>query len=277
MTKAVMEMPKISVQRASEILRQPLMSTIRWATFLFGIRGLSPIMLDRMTQAQVLGLITGQPPSYPKDEPLETKALRKMYSDAYNEDMPDGLYGFPKENLEATLRDAGVVVQYGSGKNDRITMATKGTELHYFLRLREPFYALLGLDGKPASWEVDLRKGNATQGSGAVGIVRARFDEWGVVGHVDINIDELSPEKAQELFTKAGVKQGLCSARPSKKMSFGQFALTHFEWIGGADPKKATTRASSVSAKPKKAAGRNRLKPRAGDDSLEPGNGDGQA
>lgn len=257
MANSVMEAPKVSAQRAAEILGKPLMSTIRWATFMFGIRGLSPIMLDRMTQTQVLGLITGQKVDYPKDEPLETKALRKMYSDVYNEDMPEGLYGFPKENLEAALRDAGVAVQYGSGKNDRITMATKGTELHYFVRLREPFYQLLGLDGKSAGWEVDLRKGNATQGNGAVGIVRARFDEWGVVGHVDVNIDELSPEKAQELFTKAGVKQGLCSARPSKKMSFGQFALTHFEWIGGADPKKSTTRVPAT--KGKKATGRNRL------------------
>lgn len=257
MTDSVLEMPKISAQRASEILNQPFMSTIRWATFEFGIRGLSPILLDRMTKTQVLGLITGQKVDYPKEEPLETKALRKMYSDAYNEDMPEGLYGFPKENLEAALRDAGVGVQYGSGKNDRITMATGGTELHYFLRFREPFYPLLGLDGKPAGWEVDLRKGNATQGKGAVGIVRPRFDEWGVVGHFDLNIDMLSPEKAKEAFTKAGVQKGLCSARPSKKMSFGQFALTHFEWIGGADPKKATTRVPVT--KGKKTSVRNRL------------------
>lgn len=263
MTAKVLEMPEISAKRASEILKKPLMSTIRWATFMFGIRGLSPIMLDRMTQTQVLGLITGQKVDYPKDEPLENKAKRKMYSNLYTEDMPDGLFGFPKENLEAALRDAGVAVQYGSGKNDRITMATKGTELHYLVRLREPFYQLLGLDGKPASWEVDLRKGNATQGKGAVGIVRARFDEWGILGYADVNIDELSPKKAEELFTKAGVKQGLCSARPSKKMSFGQFALTHFEWVGGADPKKATTRVPATTGK--KATGRNRLKPTNGD------------
>lgn len=274
MTTSVLEAPEISVQRASEILNQPLMSTIQWATFEFGIRGLSPIMLDRMTQTQVLGLITGQKVDYPKDEPLETKALRKMYSDAYKEDMPEGLYGFPKENLEAALRDAGVAVQYGSGKNDRITMATKGTELHYFIRLLQPFYPLLGLDGKPAGWEVDLRKGNATQGNGAVGIIRARFDEWGVVGHVNVNIDELRPEKAEELFTKAGVKQGLCSARPSKKMSFGQFALTHFKWIGGADPKKAVKRMPETKAK--KATGRNRLEPVNGNGDAEAAEGNGE-
>ncbi len=277
MTDSVLEMPKISAERASEIINQPLKSTIQWATFEFGIRGLSPIMLDRMTRTQVLGLITGQKVDYPKDEPLETKAQRKMYSDSYAEDMPDGLFGFPKENLEAALRDAGVAVQYGSGKNDRITMATKGTELHYFVRLREPFYALLGMDGKPASWEVDLRKGNATQGNGAVGIIRARFDEWGVVGHVDVNIDELRPEKAEELFTKAGVKQGLCSARPSKKMSFGQFALTHFKWIGGADPKKAISRVSTVAAKAKKATGRNRIAPVESNGDLESAEGNGEA
>lgn len=251
MTKSsVLEMPAITANRAAEMFAQPIMASIRMATYEFAFRGLSGIMLDRMTNEQVKGLITGQKVDYPKDEALELKALRKMYSDTYKDDMPDGFYGFPAENLYAALRDAGERVQYGSGKNDRVTMSTKGTELYNMIRLHEKFFPILGLDGKPAQWVIDLRKGNATQGNGAVGIIRARFDEWGVVGHIDLNVDSLlSEEKMKELFTVAGIRQGLCSARPSKKMPFGQFALTHLKWVGGAEPKKSTARSNGEGTK----------------------------
>ena len=248
---SVLETPVIPANRVAELFAQPIMASIRWATYEFALVGLSPIMLDRMTQEQVLGLITGQKVDYPKDEPLEDKARRKMYAATYDKDMPVSGFGFPRENLYAAIRDACTVVQYGSGKNDRVTMATKGTELFNMIRLHEEFFELLGLDGKPAEWGVDLRKGNATQGNGAVGIIRAKFNEWGVVGHVDLNVDsKLSEAKLQELFTVAGIKQGLCSARPSKKMPFGQFALTHLKWIGGADPKKSTVRSNGDTGKP---------------------------
>lgn len=250
MTSTTLETPVIPANRVAQMLAQPIMASIRWATYEFALVGLSPIMLDRMTQEQVLGLITGQKVDYPKDEPLETKAKRKMYSATYDKDMPSGAFGFPRENLYAALRDAGTVVQYGSGKNDRVTMSTKGTEMYNMIRVHQEFFPILGMDGNPAEWSVDLRKGNATQGNGAVGIIRARFNEWGVVGHVDLNVDsKLSEAKLQELFTVAGIKQGLCSARPSKKMPFGQFALTHLKWISGADPKKSVVRANGAGAK----------------------------
>ncbi len=268
------ETPRFSAEQVKKYLAQPIMASIRWATYEFAIVGLSPIMLDRMTAEQVLGLITGQKVDYPKDEPLEDKARRKMYAATYEKDMPIDGFGFPRENLYAALRDAGTVVQYGSGKHDRITMSTKGTELFNMIRLHEEFFPLLGLDGNPAEWGVDLRKGNATQGNGAVGIIRAKFNEWGVVGHVDLNVDsKLSEDKMKELFTVAGIKQGLCSARPSKKMPFGQFALTHLQWISGADPKKSTSRSNGAAAKPaKKGKGK---KADAEDEAPENLNGDG--
>ncbi len=292
-SSAVLETPVIAADRAAEMFRQPIMASLRWATYEFALIGLSPIMLDRMTQEQVLGLITGQKVDYPKDEPLEDKARRKMYAATYEKDMPVSGFGFPRENLEAALRDAGTAVQYGSGKNDRVTMSTKGTELFNMIRLHEPFFELLGLDGKPADWVIDMRKGNATQGTGAVGIIRARFNEWGVVGHVDLNVDsKLSEDKMKELFTVAGIKQGLCSARPSKKMSFGQFALTHLKWISGADPKKSVTRSNGngtrgrrKAAGPEAGDGEGKVQPanrltaleeNPGDDGNGDGNGEGK-
>jgi hypothetical protein len=52
-----------------------------------------------------------------------------------------------------------------------------------------------------------------------------------------------------ELFKVAGIRQGLCSARPAKKMPFGQFALVHLKWIAGEDPKKSVVRANGTGAK----------------------------
>ncbi len=275
MVQSTLETPVISANRVAEMFKQPIMASIRWATYEFAILGLSPIMLDRMTQAQILGLITGQKVDYPKDERLEEKARRKMYAATYEDDMPISEFGFPRENLIAALRDAGTSVQYGSGKNDRITMSTKGTELFNMIRLHEEFFPLLGMDGKPAEWAVDLRKGNATQGTGAVGIIRAKFNEWGAVGHVDLNVDsKLSEEKMKELFTVAGIKHGLCSARPSKKMPFGQFAMTHLKWISGANPKKSITRTESETAT-KTPAKRKTKKAKAEEEAAEELNGDG--
>ncbi len=244
MTTVIAEAPRVIARnRIADLLAQPIMTSMRWATYEFALIGLSPILLDRMTNEQILGLVTGSKVDFPKDEPLETKAKRKMYSATYKNDMPDGALGFPRENLYATLRDAGMSVQYGSGKHDKITMSTKGTELFGMVRLQEEFYELVDKNGDPAKWVVDLRKGNATQGTGAVGIIRGRFNEWGVVGHIDLNVDsKLSEAKLRELFTVAGIKQGLCSARPSKKMPFGQFALTHLKWVAGAEPKKSVER-----------------------------------
>lgn len=251
---ALFEVPVISAEEAARMLGLPVMTTMKWATYRFCLRGLSPLMLDRMTARQVKGLVTGEKVDYSKDEGLDIKASRKMYSDSYENDMPAGAIGIPADNLYACLRDAGEAVQFGSGKHDKVTMATKGTMLFYMVNLRADFFPILGLDGKPAEWKVDLRKGNATQGTGAVGIVRGRFDEWGIVGHLDLNVNALSEPKLRELIGVAGVKQGLCSARPGNKMRFGQFSLTELTWIGGAEPNSATAIASTGEepAKPSK-------------------------
>lgn len=230
----------ISSDQAATMLGQPPMVTGKWATYEFGLRLLSPMLLDRMTNEQIKGLVTGQKVDYPKDESLDRKAERKLYSDKYTDDMPAGQFGVPREHVYAMLRDGGEHVQYGSGKHDRVTLSTKGTQLYGMVRLHESFFPVIGLDGKPAEWVPDLRKGNATQGSGAVGIIRPRFDEGGFVGHVDVNVELLSPDKARELFCTGGIRQGLGSARPSKKMPFGQLTLVHFKWVDGFNPDEAS-------------------------------------
>jgi len=176
--------------------------------------------------------------------------------------MPVGDPVIPWENVYAMWRDGGVFVQYGSGKNDRITMATGGTQINNMIRFHEKYFTILGLDGKPAQWVVDVRKGNATQGTGAVGIIRPRFPEWGYVGHLSVNVDLLSEAKAQELLIVSASRRGHCSGRPANKMPFGQAVLTHFKWLSGADPKKSIVRSNGAGAKPTAKRGRKK----AGDD-----------
>ncbi len=256
-SSAVLETPVISSERAAQLFTQPAMTTIRWATYEWAAIGLAPLLFDRMTTEEIIAMKTKQKISYPVDETMETVALRKMYSDEYEDPLfiartPTGKFVIPQDNLFAALRDAGESCQYGSGKNDRVTLSTKGTMFSWMIQLHEPCFEVLGLDGNSAKWEVDVRKGNATQGTGAVCIIRPRFDEWGIVGHLDLNIDLLSEEKLRELFTIAGMKCGLCSARPGKKMRFGIFTLTHLKWIGGAEPKSATRSNGANASRPKR-------------------------
>jgi hypothetical protein len=42
-------------------------------------------------------------------------------------------------------------------------------------------------------------------------------------------------------------------------MPFGQFALTHFKWISGADPKKSTIRSRITAKKGTRSSAKNRL------------------
>lgn len=118
MTNSVLDVKPFSAEELRTILNQPPRTTIQWATYEFGGVGLSALMCDRMTEEQIIAMKTKQKVDYPADEPLETAALRKMYSDAYKDNMPDGKFVIPQDNLFAALRDAGEVVQYGSAKNE---------------------------------------------------------------------------------------------------------------------------------------------------------------
>lgn len=257
----------ITAEEAKSLLNKPVMTTIRWATFEFAWRFISPVKIDRMTDEQLLGIRPGQTPVvYPNDEPLETTCIRKMYSDEYDENrvMPVGNIGIPQENIYAALCDAGESVKYGTGQSDKVTLASKGTELFYFVQLCESFYPFVNLEtgepfhtskllddrGYPVSWEVDIARGMPSQkksGGGAICIIRPRFDEVGIVGHMKINIDKLSPAKAFELVCVGGLKHGLASARPACKMPFGQYAPTHWKWVGGADPERGKASISTAS------------------------------
>lgn len=269
MTKTTLVTPKITDEYAAKILNQPPKTVMRWSNFQWGLTFSQGVILDRITDQQVLGL-HHKPlaPDYPTDELLEKTCIRKMWSDEYDEnEMPIGFIGIPQLNLYAALRDAGESVWWGSGPHDKITMATKGTELYHMIKLYEPFLPLRNLQtgkpfhasellnskGKPVGWEVDMRKGNPSQkgkSGGAIAIIRGRFDEAGIVGHVDINIDRVSPAKVFELFCVCGVKQGLASARPAKKMPYGQFVMTHWEWVSGVDPAEGRILTPTAAARP---------------------------
>ena len=260
MIDSILEVPVMTTNRIKELFAQPTRSTVEVALYEYACTGLSAIMFDRMTQAQVRGLVTGEKVDYPKDEPLELKALRKMYSDKYENDMPVGALGIPNENFCAALRDTGKKVKYGQGTWDFITSGTNGTLLYCMIRLAEPFIVLRDLEGNPVTKDqikVDCRKGNATQGTGAVGIIRPRMDEWGFAGHLFLAVsgEYVLPERQLErLINMAGLRAGLCSGRPGMQMPFGQFVLRHLKHIGGAKPREITI--SEANGEPKKRATR---------------------
>jgi len=269
------EVPEMPVNRIKDLFAQPALSTIEMALYEYAITGLTPILFDRMTEEQIDGLITGAKVDYGKDESMETKAFRKLYSDKYVKDMPAGALGIPNENFCAALRDTGKKVKFGQGTWDFVTSGTNGTLLYCMVRLIEPFIVLRKLDGEPITKDdmiIDRRKGNATQGTGAVGIVRPRMNEWGFAGHLQLSVsgDYALPERQLEkLINMAGLRAGLCSGRPGKQMPFGQFVLRHLKWIGGATPKKNNAPIDTPKPKP-----RGRRKAGAADPATPPADSD---
>lgn len=269
------EVPVLEAEEIKGLFAQPSKSPKEWAVYRYACTFVTPVMFDRMTKEQFLGLITGDKVQYPKDEPMELRAFRKMYSDVYLGDLPGGVLGIPNENFYAALRDTGKKVKYGQGAWDFITSGSAGTKLYSMLRLAEPFIVLRDMDGNPITIErdesgkilpepaqkhikVDYRKGNATQGSGAVGIIRSRIDECGFAGHLYLAVsgEYVLPERQLEkLINMAGESAGLCSARPGKNMPFGMFVLRDLTWVGGAKPRQVSV-AIDGGTKPKRGRGK---------------------
>lgn len=253
------EIPDFTEEEAAAWFSQPANSETKYATYRVACRGLTPLKMDRMTETQVAGLVTGDKVPVIKDEPLRIKALRKCYSDRYENDMPVGDLIIPKKCLYAALKATGKKVKYGQGTWDLITSASNGTLLFAMMGIVERHILLRKLDGGKMTKEdfiVDCEKGNATQGTGAVGIIRPRFDEWAFVCHIQLAVsgEYVLPEaQLRKLFNMAGLRAGLCSGRPAMQMEFGQFQMTDMTWVGGEKPRATTIVIDETPPKPAKA------------------------
>jgi len=176
--------------------------------------GLSPILINRMTEEQLEALRTGTRLPRVRDITREQEAAEKVYTNG------NGIYGLPGENFYSCLINAGRFFKL-EGKTQISTQ--KSTLLPAFLTLREYF---LEFDNG-AKWVVDVRKGRNEKGE-ALCLVRPKFTTWGFWATLEIDESQIREEMVRSLVATAGSRIGLGDFRPAKKGPFGRFVVK--EW-----------------------------------------------
>lgn len=183
--------------------------------------GMSPLMMDAMSDAVLNSLDRGVKLQIVKDRPLEAKAQEKIYLDK------EGRIGLPADMLLSALVGAGRNVKVGKSQ---ISTATS-TKLFDYFQMESPFLLLTnGRDGESAEWVPDRRRGvsNQSKSPTAVAIVRPIFDEWGFEAIITYDDGKNGRDTIQKLFTEAGSTQGIGSFRPNRKGRYGMFRV--IEW-----------------------------------------------
>ncbi len=183
--------------------------------------GISPLLMDRMSEEVLKSLDTGVRLQLQKDRPQEEKAKEKVYTDK------DGKLALPAQMLIAALVTAGRNVKLGK---KQVSTAQTTTLFDFLTVTSQHLYLTNGRDGKEPTWVPDSRRGvsNASASPVAVCVVRPRCDEWAF--EVELTYDEkiAGRDSVLKLFANAGTSQGLGSFRPNKKGPYGMFRV--IEW-----------------------------------------------
>lgn len=188
-------------------------------------RGLSPMLMNPMTEETLDGLITGVRKPPVKDRPMVDVASERIYRDE------NGQMGIPTINLISALKGAGRAVK--NGKKAISTAAT--TTMFSFLEFPDEFIPFDNLDAKgEIPWKMDKRRGVMKNGAAqvAVGIIRPKFDVWGFTIKVNLNEKLIREETVKAMFVEAGTNMGLGDFRPSKNGPFGRFEVVEFKSNG---------------------------------------------
>jgi len=187
------------------------------------LRGITPLLQNRMSESVLEGLRTKTKP--PKTASIGTTrtpredAEPKVHVDA------KGNPGVPALVMMSTLIAAGRFCRLDGKK--QISTADS-TVLPGFLSLEGSFFKLLNSEGKPATWEADVKQGRNPNGGEAVAICRPRFDEWNFSLRIAIADEEVGENIIRQLFDFAGRRVGIGDFRPARKGIFGQFVVD--EW-----------------------------------------------
>lgn len=179
-------------------------------------QGVSPLLMNPMSDETLEGLRTGVRTSKPTDLTSEQEAEKKLYKDSNNGNM----IGIPALNLYSCMIEAGRSV-----KNGKKQISTKdSSSLPSFLQIDEEFLPFIN----EAKWVVDKRRGRLPKDGTAVCLVRPKFPEWEF--KVTLRVDETicAENTARKLVETAGNSIGLGAFRPTCRGPFGRFKIT--EW-----------------------------------------------
>jgi hypothetical protein len=187
-------------------------------------RGLSPLLMNRMSESVLEGLRT-------KTKPAKTKIIGNIKTP--REDAEPKVYThnsnpmIPGENLMACLIAAGVYVRLDGKRQVSTGRATVLPGLMSLLDFVLPLY--VPDTDKPARWEADVRKGTNPNGGEAVAICRPRFDAWSFQCRINIDDTTVGEDSIRQLWDIAGKRIGLGDFRPARKGVFGQFIVEKWE------------------------------------------------
>jgi len=185
------------------------------------LTGTSPLLVNRMTDEQLLALHTKEKRKFKAPKDPRDEAAEKVYQTR------EGRPYLPTENLMACFISAGQYIKL-DGKRQ---MSTKqSTLLPGFLTIEDPYLPLItGKTRAAASWEVDMRQGRNPNGGEAVCIIRPRFDRWAVTASLLVDTDSIAEQVIRELVDIAGSRIGLCDFRPQRRGIFGKFKVTNWK------------------------------------------------
>lgn len=189
--------------------------------------GISPYLMNPMTEETLEELRTGIRAPLKKDVPAIDVARKKLY-------LQDGKIGIPVENLLACMTEAGRKV-----KNGKYQISTADTTTMFqLLSVEETFLPFVDTTpNENGGWIVDKRRGRLDSGV-AVCIVRPKFMSWGLDFTLVIDENEVSPDTVMQLVRAAG-NVGLGDFRPSCKGPFGRFTIEKWEMMKKVVPNAA--------------------------------------
>jgi hypothetical protein len=184
------------------------------------LQGVKPLLMNAMSMEQLLDIRDRRKKSKTAAKPkVREEAESKVYR------LGDGRPHVPVNNLYACLIAAGQFVRMDAKR--QITNATS-TNLPGMLSIEDEELPLVLSDGKPATWEVDVRRGVNPNGKEAVCVVRPAFHQWELCCVLEVDQEQMPEEMARSLVDIAGKRIGLGDYRPQRKGTFGRFVVSHW-------------------------------------------------
>ena len=181
------------------------------------IEGITPLLMNRFTDANEIAVGSGSRPSMSGDK---GKPREQAQVKAYRDDSGE-LY-IPGTNIFSCLIAAGTFHKVGKNK-----LTTFKTSLVPAGLSVEDLACPLGT----REFEVDSRSVVNPSTGGRMMCHRPRVDHWELTFTVEIDTGVFSPALVRALVDDAGKKIGLGDYRPQKKGPFGRFVVRRWEEI----------------------------------------------
>ncbi len=185
------------------------------------IQGLTPILMNRFTEANEVAVSGGTSVSFRGDKgtPRE-QAAAKRYADQ------DGRLYIPGPNIFAAIIAAGTF--HKAGKSKLTTMKT--SLIPAGVMVDDLVCPLTNANGEPLTeWEVDSRSVVIPSTGGRIMAHRPRVDQWYATFTLDIDDTMFTPNLIRAVVDDAGKKIGLGDYRPARKGPFGRFVVAKWQ------------------------------------------------